>query len=949
MIRRPPASSRRGIFIGLAVVLLILVFSSARFYTDVLWFREVRLSSVLWTSLRTQFGVAVVAGLGVGLVVWLNLWVATRLRPAYLPSIDAGGGRQPVDQYRDALEPYLRRIRLAVAGVVALLSALGAAGAWRTFLLWSNRVPFGESDPQFGKDIGFYVFELPFLDMLTDWAWFALMASLVLSAGAHYLYGSIRPEARLAGVLPGALAHISVLLGLLALVKGARYWLGQYALNFSPRGVVTGASYTDVHAQLPALKLLALISLISAALFIVNIRFRRLALPLAAVGIWVLTAFLAGGVWPWWVQRFSVEPQEPQREGPFIGRNIEATRAAFDLADIEVRPFAATTDLEAAEVQANETLLQNVRLWDPEVLQAAYTPLQAIRTHYRFPDVDVDRYEVDGRTRQVLLSARELSLDDIPERSRKWSNIHLQLTHGFGVVASLANEATAAGQPEFLVRDLPGTTTPGAEEFDLDQPRLYYGEEFEAHDFSVVKTEQSEFDYPTEDETQRVQYEGAGGIEVGGIFKRLAFAVRERDPNLVLSNVINPDSKILLYRNVRDRVLRAAPFLSLDHDPFVAAVDGRLTWLLDGYTSTRYYPYSQRLSMDEIIGSTENGVLSGESNYVRNSVKIAVDAYDGTMTFYVIDDEDPIIRAWGKAFPDLFTDEEPPLGLREHFRYPEDLFKIQSEAYLTYHMTDPQDFYLKQDEWNIAKSVTEPFASDTASVADATGAPVDPTYLLIELPGETEERFVLTRPFTPHRRDNMIAILAAHSDPDQYGELLTLQFPRQRVVSGPLQVDNLINQEPEISQLKTLLGQRGSQVIFGSLVTLPIEDSILYVQPLFVSAEAVGIPELKRVILVLGEKVVVGENFEEALAQLFDLDAEPPPPDEGGDDEEPPPPGRDDDDLQALVARAAALYAQAQEALSAGDFERYGRLIEQVGRLLERADGRAGTGTGPRP
>jgi len=944
MSERRTAPNKRSVVIAIVVAAVILLFASTRFYTDVLWFNEVGFADVLWKSLRTQFLVGAGVGLFTAVVIWLNLVIAGRLAPPYRGRLNVAGRPDPVEQYRVALGPYVKWLRLAIAGGIGLLAGLAASTAWQTVLLWANRTPFGEADPQFGRDIGFYVFELPLLDQASDWIWFALIASVLTAAGAHYFYGAIRPEGTIAGaVSPGALAHMSVLLGLLALVKAAQYVLGTYQLNFSPRGVVTGASYTDVNAQLPALRLLAIISVISALLFIVNIVVRRLSLPLAAVGIWILTAFLAGTVWPFVVQRFSVEPQEPQRERPFIERNLAATRTAFGLGEVEEQPFPATGDITSEEVAANEDMLQNVRLWDPAVLQQAYAQLQGIRSYYEFPDVDIDRYEVDGVPRQVLLSARELSLDEIPAQSKTWQNLHLQYTHGFGLVASLANASTPSGQPSFLVRDVPGTVVPGAEALAPTEPRIYYGEQFDGDEYSVVGSKQEELDYALETEgVQRSSYAGAGGINVGGFLNRLAFAIRERDPNLVLSGLIDGDSQILIYRNVRDRVLRAAPFLDLDSDPYPAVVDGRLQWIFDGYTSTPWYPYSQRFDAAEVVASREPGVLDDVVNYVRNSVKIVVDAYDGTMKFYIIDEDDPMIRAWRAAFPSLFTNEEPSADLRAHFRYPEDLFRLQSEVYRTYHMTDALDFYSKEDAWDVPQT---PTIQGFATTGD--GQALAPVYLLFRLPGETEQEFVLSRPFTPRGRDVMISTLLARSDPEHYGELVSLEFPPSTTVLGPQQVDNLINQDVEVSRTLTLLSQRGSIVQFGSLVILPIGDALMYVQPLFVTAENVGIPELKKVAIVVGERVVMEDSFEEALTALFGTpevpDTEEPPPD---DRPEPDPDDGPavDQDLAELIRRAAALYERAQQALEDGDFATYGELIERLGRLLEQAE-RQGVGS----
>lgn len=944
-VPRRPRSNLRAVTIAAVLAILALLFASARFYTDVLWFNEVDLSSVLWTSLRTQFLVGLVAFLVTAAFVILNLMIARRFAPPYLPSLRP----DPLEQVRAVIGNRLRLLHIAIGAFFGVLAAGTAVASWQLFLLYGNRVDFGRADPQFDKDIGFYVFELPFYDLLLGIAWFIVLVTLFASAAAHFFHGAVRPERRFSGVHPVALGHLSVLLGLLALIKAAQYQVGIYQLNFSERGNVTGASYTDVHAQLNALQLLTIISIISAALFIANIWFRRLSLPVAAVAIWILTAVLAGGVWPWATQRFSVEPQEPQREGPFIGRNIEATRESFGLSDVESRSFAASPDLTGEEVEANRALMQNVRLWDPPVLQRAYQQLQALRTYYEFPDVDVDRYEVDGQMRQVLLSARELHLEDLPDRSKTWANLHLQYTHGFGLVASLANASTVQGQPQFLIKDVPGTPVGGAEIFDVGQPRLYYGEGFASTEYSVVNTRQDELDFSVEGGTETTTYEGTGGIPIGGLFKRLAFAIREGDPNLVLSNVIDRESRVLLYRNIRDRVHRVAPFLGLDSDPYVAAVDDRLVWIVDAYTVTRHYPYAQRFDVGEIITrgredapGTLEGELTGNQNYIRNSVKVAVDAYDGSMTFYIIDEDDPLVEAWANVFPDLFTSEEPPEELVAHFRYPEDLFKVQSEAYLTYHMTDPQQFYAREDEWNLARQTrVDPTAGEISE-------DVKPTYLLVTLPGEEEQEFLLTRPFTPHNRPNMIAFMAARADPDVYGEIITLRFPRESIVVGPAQVSNLIEQDPVISSQLSLLRNSGSDTIEGALVILPVEDSLLYIQPLFLVAEneGEGIPELKKVIMLRGEEAVMGDNFDHALRLLFGLE-EPSPVEPG----EPAAPGGEEPsaDLAALIAEAGQLYEDAQQALQAGDFEEYGRLIDELGELLAEAEGLSGATPAPTP
>jgi uncharacterized membrane protein (UPF0182 family) len=938
-----PRPRRRARAVVLAIVVLLFLSSNflAYFYTDVLWFQEVGLTSVLWKSLRTQAFVGLAAGVFVALLIWGNLVLAARLGPTYRISAAEPQRVDPLDRYREAFTPYLRWLRIAVALFIGFISGIVASSQWESVLLWMNRVPFGTTDPQFGKDAGFYVFELPLYTSVLSQLSSVLILALLLSIAAHYFQGAIRPDRKLAALNSGALAHISILLGAIALVKAVQYWLGQYELAFSTRGVVVGPSYTDVHAQLPALKLLAIISVISAALFVANIWARRVSLPLAAVAIWILFAFLAGGVWPWAVQRFSVQPQEFIREEPYIERNIAATRDGFALDQVAAEPFPATNDLTSEEVAANPQLLQNVRLWDPAILREVYQQVQAIRTYYQFSDVDIDRYEIDGETRQVLLAPRELSHDDLPESSRTWSNLRLQYTHGYGIVSSVANQAAASGGPTFLVRDIPGTVSEGAEELAVDQPSIYFGEEFDGGTYSVVNTEQEEIDYASEDGIVRSQYAGDGGVELSSMIRRLAFAIKEADTNMVLSGLIETDSRVLYYRNIRERVARAAPFLSLDHDPYVAVVDGRLVWILDAYTSTSHYPNGERFDTVESVEPAEHG-LSGRINYVRNSVKVVVDAYDGTMDFHIVDEEDPLIQTWQKAFPDLFDAPEPSVSLTEHFRYPEDLFELQSQVYLSYHIDDPQNFYAGEDEWAIPNSAQAVEEEEAGFQLTASEEAVDSTYLLIQLPGSTEQEFVLTRPMTPRGKPNMVALLAARSDPERYGEIFTLEFPRQTLVAGPQQIFSRINQDEEVAPTLSLLRQRGSDVTFGSLVTLPIADSILYIQPLFVRAQGGGIPELTYVFLISGDRVVIGSTFEDALEELFGTQTGEEPTEEPEDPEGPTeePSGQPeptDSELDALIERAADLYERAQEALAAGDFETYGRLIEELGELLESA------------
>jgi uncharacterized membrane protein (UPF0182 family) len=712
-------------------------------------------------------------------------------------------------------------------------------------------------------------------------------------------------------------------------VRAWGYRLGQFELLFSPRGIVTGATYTDINAQLPALSVLLFIALFCALLFLVNIRFRGWALPVFAIGILVLASIVIGGLFPAFVQRFRVEPQELQLETKFIDDNIRFTRLAYDIDDIETVPFSAAPELTPEEISDNAQVVENIRLWNPAVLEQSYLQLQRIRPYYEFVDVDVDRYEVEGRRRVVMLAPREVTQNGIRGGGQTWQNRHLTFTHGFGVVASRADQASQDGAPAFVISDIPPQ---GELAEQIQQPRVYFAEITDVP-FVVVETEQSEFDFPTtetgEEQFARTTYEGGAGIEIGGFVRRLAFAWRYRDVNLLISGLIDRDSRMLINTEIEQRVRRLAPFLQYDHDPYPAMVDGKLVWIWDAYTVSANYPYSERVDLAEVArpsGDTPPS-LQGEANYIRNSVKVTVDAYDGTTTFYVVDPEDPIIQAWQRVFPDLFTPvTEASARLREHFRYPEDLFKIQATQFANYHVTSASQFYAKEDFWQIPVVAQDPNARQ--------GTPLDPYYVLLSLPEAAEERFMIILPMTPADRPNMVAWLAAISDPEEYGRMVAFRFPVERNVNGPGQVAALISQAPEVSREVTLFGQLGSRVIYGDLLTIPIGQGFLYVQPLYLRSQQLqtAIPELKRVIVVNGQSVAMDETLELALAQLFGA---APPEEPGQPPEEPgePPTGT----VAELLAEARQHFERAEELLRAGDLAGYQREIEAAQRAVQQA------------
>ncbi|MEX0754420.1 MAG: UPF0182 family protein [Actinomycetota bacterium] len=925
-----PRRRRIGVYVVAAVAItavLFTVFSSL--WVDILWYREVDLSRVFWTTIRARGSLTVLFGLLFFGLLYANLLIVRRLKPPFR-AITAE--QEIFERYRLQVEPSLRWILPTLAGVIALFVGVAASTRWEVFLLWRNAgdASFGVADPLFGRDPAFYIFSLPWWKFVQGWLFSALAGVTVITAVAHYLWGGIRPQAPAFAdkATPQVRAHLSTLLGLILVVKAWGYYLGTFDLLVSSRGVVTGASYTDVKAQLPALRLLTFIALACAVLFFANIWRKNWALPVIGVGLLALVSIVAGALIPAAVQRFSVDPQELQRERPYIEDNIEFTQRAFKISpdrDIAVSERPVESEVRPEQIESNATTVSNIRLWRPEpTLQEVYGTLQRIRQYYDFLDVDVDRYEIDGDRRMTMLSVREIDQAGIPEGGRTWQNTHLVYTHGFGAVASLPNSATSEGLPVFTLRDIPPIGDPPLEE----QPRIYYGENDDAAPFVVVGTQADELDYQGTtdgaDEQVTYRYDGTGGIQMGNLLQRAVFAYHFRDVNLVLSGLIDGDSRLMMYRDIRERASRAAPFLEFDADPYAAVIDGRVQWIWDAYTTSADYPYSQRM---DLAGPTKDA-LRGTANYIRNSVKVVVDAYDGTMTYYVVDPEDPMIQVWGRAFPDLFTPgSEAPAELREHFRYPENLFQVQAEQFADYHVDDPDVFYQKQDFWQIAQ---DPSGIDAAGTARP---PLDPYYVLMTLPDEETEEFALILPFTPEGRQNMVAWMAARSDPDDYGGLISYEFPSTRNVEGPTQIFARINAEPRFSAQRTLLTSAGSDVLFGDFLVIPIEDSILYVQPVYVQArQENSIPELTFVLVGNGTRIGFGDTLEEALTDSFVGQTD------GSEGEGEAPEGGGQQRLAELITEALARFAAADAALEAGDLATYESEIDAAQDLVQDAD-----------
>ena len=953
--RRRRSFRIRGWMIATVVVLVVLLFSLrglAGFYTDYLWFDSVGLGDTWRQQLSARFVPALVFTVTFFVIMYTSLLIADRVAPRYR---SGGSEDEFIERYQRTIAPYAGRIRIGVSIFFALIAGVGVSSQWQQWILFRNRVDFGIEDPQFGLDVGFYVFQLPFLQFIVDWLFAGLVIVLIVTAIAHYLNGGIRLQRPYQRVTPQVKAHLSVILGAMALVKTAQYVLDRYELNFSHRGVVEGAGYTDVEAQLPALNLLVFISITAAILFLINIRLRGWVLPVIAVGLWGFVAIVVGTIYPAAVQQFRVKPNEFAREEPYIERNIDATRKAFNLDVVDVQQFDFKADLDVETVTQNLVTINNARLWDPTVIRSTYQTQQGLQTYYGIDDVDIDRYEVNGETRQVLISARELNNADLPSQS--WINRHIVYTHGYGAVASPTNEATLGGEPEYYIKDIP----PINQGISLENQgaEIYFGED--QGGYVLVDAESDEFNYPRGEQGEaRTRYEGEDGVPMSNLVRRAAFALRFADINPLISGQVTDDTRIIYERDIMDRLEKAAPFLEYDSDPYPVIIDGNTTWVIDAYTTSNDYPYSE-----EISGS---GGLGGDFNYVRNSVKATVDAYEGVITFYVVDEEDPLIQAYQKAFPDLFTGfDEMPDDLRAHLRYPEDLFRVQTEVFGDYHVTEADTFYQGNAKWLLSPDPntdvvggtdvdtpgTDPAPTEEPQAATSTSRRMEPYYLYIKLPGDQTESFLMLQPFVPVSADNaqtrLVSFMTAKSDPADYGELQAFEMPQGRTVQGPVQIDNDINSEPEISSQISLLNREGSSVIPGSLQLIPVGESIVYIRPYFVQGTGESsFPEFRFVVVSNAnpeDQPVLANSVQEGLNELYpELGlSEPETGPEGAEplpDEGEPPPDEEDQapaDVQELLDQAAQAFADAEAALMAGDLAEYQRLVDEAANLVERA------------
>src|SRR5712692_1417655 len=921
----------RGITVAVIVIVACLIALGlvSDFLVDWLWFSAVGYFDVFWTILGAK-AVLFVAVFAVSTVaLWVNGALASRFARRLWPWLPAavGGrsasGRTLPETLSELFGPAYSRLpwRFVVAGVAVILGTLIAAveaGNWDVALRFVYQAPYGLSDPLYGKDIGFYLFSLPAYVALKNWALTTLVLSAFVAGAVYWAHGDIMLEGGRRWMSSAAVTHGSALLGLFFAVKAWSYGLDRFLLLYGDNGVVVGAGYTDVNIELPVLWALMALASIAALISWANLWVRRWRLPAVGAALVFGGSFVLALLVPALFQRVYVKPSELQLEAPYIQRNIALTQEAYNLQQITVKPFPAEQGLTFQSLQANRATIDNIRLWDWQPLMDTYAQLQEIRTYYKFHDVDVDRYELGGSYQQVMLSARELEPALLPPNAQTWVNLHVLFTHGNGVVMSPVTRKSAEGLPIFYLQDVPPVASGGPA---IREPRIYFGQG--ADTYVIVKGSTPEFDYPKGKDNVYAAYDGADGVAVGGTARRTLFAWYFNSPNILVSSYINDGSRILFRRNIRDRVRTIAPFLRLDNDPYVVISDGRLFWMQDAYTTSRWFPYAQPLP-------------DGGTNYIRNSVKVVIDAYNGSVNFYVADPSDAIAATYQRIFPGLFKPlEAMPPDLQKHIRYPEDLFLIQAQVYRAYHMDAPEVFYNREDLWQFPR---EPAGID--SVRGGAGAKMAPYYINMRLPGEARAEFFLMLPMVPSQRENMIAWLAARCDQPGYGKLIAYEFPKDKLVFGPFQIEARINQNTDISRQISLWNQMGSRVIRGNLLVVPIENSILYVSPLYLRAETGQLPELKRVIAAYGDHVVMDETLPGALAALFKETAPASPPPAS------PPPGASAKTSLAgpeadRAREALSHYNGAMEQLKSGNWAGFGAELDALRPLLEELSRRS--------
>ncbi len=935
--KRNPGQPRRlgalPITVIVLTILAVVLVSLSGFYVDYLWFRSVDYSSVWTTLLVTRATLFFVFGLVTSLVIVPNIIVAYKRRPIYVPTtVEADN----LERYRAQIEPIRK---LATVGIfLAIFYFAGSAGSqfWESWLLYRNATPFGVLDPQFNRDISFFMFTLPFWQALVGWAISTLILATIAATVVHYIYGGIRPQVREDRTTVTARVQLSILFGAIVAIKAIAYWLDRFALATSDEGIITGLTYTDVNAVLPAKSILTGIAIICSLLFFANIIRRSWVLPAAGLALLGISSFLISGVYPALIQQFQVKPSESAKESPYIQRNIESTRAAYGLDKVEVKDYQATIDTSAGQLNNDVDTVANIRLMDPNVLSSTFRQLQQIKPYYTFTEsLDVDRYMIDGKMRDMVVAVRELNIEGNPNRN--WINDHLVYTHGFGFVGAYGNAQDNDGKPVFTMGDIPPKGILG----DF-QPRIYFGEN--NPEYSIIGAlkggDQVEFDYPDDaspNGQKNYTYTGSGGVPMGSLFSRLLFAIHYQEQRILLSNLINSESKIVFNRVPRDRVAKVAPWLKLDGDPYPAIVDGKIVWIIDGYTTSDGYPYSRTVDVSgattdalNINNNPLTAVPNSKINYIRNSIKATVDAYDGTVTLYAWDEKDPVLQTWTKAFPTVVKPRsEMSEALISHVRYPEDIFRVQRDVLSLYHVKNANAFYGGQDFWRVPR--------DPSTLGANAGAQ-PPYFYTLKVPGEEKATFSLTTPFVPRGgRENLSAFAVVNSDPgENYGKFTVLQLQRSTNIAGPSQVASNFEANPTVALSLSLLRQGGSDVVLGNLLTLPVGGGLLYVQPVYVRATAntAAYPLLQKVLVSFGEKIGFDDTLRGALDQVF-----------GGDSGSRDIPGTDaqpgtgsgGNDLQQALESAQRALADAQAALTRGDFAAYGKAQDRLKAAIEAA------------
>ncbi|WP_418845119.1 UPF0182 family protein [Pyramidobacter piscolens] len=903
--------SRRTLFL-LALLLAVAVGLPmiASFLADYYWYEAERITSVFWTRLLPQWALLGVFSAVAFVIVYPNLRAALRIA-------------RGIPGANDVLSLILnhkwsRWLPLAVGLFMAVSAGSDSMGQWQMILQFAHGGAFGVKDAIFGNDVGFYVFSLPFWNFLQNWL-MDLLFNVLVVCGALYAF-RLFSGARLGSVeIPRPVrAHALTLGAVLTALWGLSYVLQRYLLLYNPNGVVFGPGYTDIHATLLALSALAALAFAAAGLLLFAIRSNRSWKFIGiVVGVFVVCNVALRGLYPELVQRYIVVPNEFEKEKEYISNNIEATLHAYGMDTIETSEITPDAGLTVEDAAADPETLENMRLWDYRALLRSYKQLQEIRSYYDFSAIDIDRYTIGGKMRQVMLAPRELDLSGM--QNRTWVNQHLEFTHGYGIVMNGAREVGQNGQPNLWIKDLPSVS---AVDLPISRPQIYFGEN--PMSYAFVKTSVKEFDYPMGESNARSTYEGDGGVPIGSLWRRLVYTLAFGDSKILFSDVFTPESRVIYERNVRARLSRAAPFLAYDSDPYIAVIGGRIVWIVDAYTTSSLYPYS------EPVGQRyRRGRLTGGINYIRNSVKCTVDAYDGHMKFYVIDEHDPIIACWRRIFPALFSPGgEMSAELRAHLRYPRDLFSVQANIYRTYHMADPNTFYNKEDVWNTLQG-------------EENEGTLSSYYVMNKLIGESKPEFLMMTPYTPVGRDNMIAWMAGRCDGANYGKLVLYRFPKQTLIYGPNQISALINQTPEISAQLSLWSQRGSDVILGHLLVVPVNNSLLYVRPLYLKASQSDLPELKRVILSSGGHVVWDETFEGALEKLLnyrpgeqDASLSLPSGQTPQSGFQPALPAAGDSEIQALGRQAKNAWDRSQQALKSADWNAYGQAMGDLEKSL---------------